>query len=140
MLIILSLQHTTQSAILVQNGAPSLQFNVAVNHWLSYRVRRFSVFFAKEYSQSLTSASQNAKLFYLRLSQERAFEPASSTMADIHQNGIRATLSSIFNSGRYSDVTICSGGREFMVHRALICPRSRFFAAACDGEFQVHSI
>ncbi len=61
-------------------------------------------------------------------------------MADIHQNGIRASLSSILNSGKYSDMTICCGGREFMVHRAVVCPRSRFFAAACDGEFQVPSV
>lgn len=59
------------------------------------------------------------------------------TMADTHQKGLHDNLCSIFKSGKYSDVTISSNGREFKVHRAVICERSRFFAAACDGGFQV---
>jgi len=61
-------------------------------------------------------------------------------MVDIHKNGIRASLSSMLKSGKYSDMTICSSGCEFKVHQLIICSQSRFFAAACDGEFKVASI
>jgi BTB/POZ domain len=44
---------------------------------------------------------------------------------------------SILQSGKYSDLTIGSGDREFHVHKAVICPQSPFFMAACDGEFKV---
>ncbi|KAH0543146.1 hypothetical protein FGG08_002491 [Glutinoglossum americanum] len=53
----------------------------------------------------------------------------------IFQNGIVAGNRNILKSGKYSDLTICCDSREFKVHRAIVCPRSRFFAAACDGEF-----
>jgi hypothetical protein len=58
-------------------------------------------------------------------------------MTDIHQNSLRASLSGAFKSGTYSDMTVVSGGREFKVHQLIICPRSTFFAAACNGSFQV---
>jgi hypothetical protein len=58
-------------------------------------------------------------------------------MADIYGNGLRASLSGIYKSGKYSDMAIVCGTREFMVHQAVVCPRSKFFAAACDGSFQV---
>ncbi|KAH8656126.1 hypothetical protein BGZ60DRAFT_417837 [Tricladium varicosporioides] len=57
-------------------------------------------------------------------------------MTDIRKGGTHASLSSVFESGKYSDLIIRSGDRVFKVHRAVICPRSRFFAAACDGPFQ----
>lgn len=57
--------------------------------------------------------------------------------ADIHQGGLRASLSGIFKSGEYSDMTIYCGGRDFKVYRAIDSSRCRFFTAACDGEFQV---
>ena len=57
-------------------------------------------------------------------------------MADIQQGGIHASLTSIFKSEKYSDLIIRCGDRVFKVHRAIVCPRSHFFAAACDGPFQ----
>ena len=57
-------------------------------------------------------------------------------MADIQKGGIHASLSSIFKSEKYSDLIIRCGDRVFKVHRAIVCPRSHFFAAACDGPFQ----
>jgi hypothetical protein len=59
------------------------------------------------------------------------------TMADTHQKGLCENLYNIFKSGKYSDLTICSDDREFKVHQAVVCPQCRFFAAACDGAFQV---
>jgi len=57
-------------------------------------------------------------------------------MADIQKGGIHASLSSIFKSEKYSDLIIRCGDRVFKVHRAIVCPRSHFFSAACDGPFQ----
>ena len=37
----------------------------------------------------------------------------------------------------YSDITIRCGFDEYKLHRAIICPRSAFFAAACKGDFMV---
>jgi len=55
---------------------------------------------------------------------------------DTQKDGIHACLSSIFESKKYSDLTIRCDDRVFKVHRAIVCPRSHFFTAACDGPFQ----
>ncbi|OXV08566.1 hypothetical protein Egran_03671 [Elaphomyces granulatus] len=44
--------------------------------------------------------------------------------------------SSFFLSPKYSDLTIICGGEVFSAHRAVVCPRSGYFARACDGEFK----
>ena len=56
---------------------------------------------------------------------------------DIHKSGIVTGLQKLLSSSQYSDMIVRSGSEEFKVHRAIICPRSRFFAAACNGLFQV---
>jgi len=43
---------------------------------------------------------------------------------------------SVYDSSKYSDLTIRCRDRDFKVHRAVVCPRSTFFAAACDGCFK----
>ncbi len=58
-------------------------------------------------------------------------------MPDIHKENMAAGIRSVFESSKYSDLTIRCRGKEFKVHRIILCPRSTFFAAACDGEFQV---
>ncbi|KAK0509752.1 hypothetical protein JMJ35_008146 [Cladonia borealis] len=55
---------------------------------------------------------------------------------DIHKSGIVTGLQNLLSSSQYSDMIIRSGSEEFKVHRAIICPRSKFFAAACNGLFQ----
>ena len=43
----------------------------------------------------------------------------------------------ILRTGKYSDLTIRCGLEEFKAHRSIVCPRSKFFAAACDSGFEV---
>jgi hypothetical protein len=46
-------------------------------------------------------------------------------------------MSLLLKSAKYSDLTLICNGHEFPVHRAIVCPHSPFFDAACKGEFQV---
>ncbi|KAL8992659.1 MAG: hypothetical protein Q9169_006930 [Polycauliona sp. 2 TL-2023] len=57
-------------------------------------------------------------------------------MADIHHQALAIRTASQFNSPKYSDLTITCRGRTFHAHRNVLCPASKFFAAACDGIFQ----
>ncbi|KAI9781527.1 MAG: hypothetical protein M1839_005942 [Geoglossum umbratile] len=50
--------------------------------------------------------------------------------------GLIEATGSLFQSDKYSDLTITCGNEVFKVHRAVVCPRSKFFAAACDGKFK----
>ena len=61
-------------------------------------------------------------------------------MADIHRIGLTRSNSEIWGSSKYSDLTVRCGSQDFKLHRAIVCPRSTFFAAACDGQFHVHKI
>lgn len=58
-------------------------------------------------------------------------------MDDIHRSGVMTGLQNIWSSSQYWDIVVRSGSEEFKLHRAIICPRSKFFAAACNGTFQV---
>lgn len=42
-----------------------------------------------------------------------------------------------FASPRYSDLVVLCGTDKYMLHRAIICARSKFFEAACDEGFEV---
>jgi hypothetical protein len=46
----------------------------------------------------------------------------------------------LLKSAKYSDLTtlVCKG-REFYVHRAVLCPKSTFFDAACSGGFKARA-
>jgi hypothetical protein len=48
---------------------------------------------------------------------------------------LKTALASLFNSGKYSDLTIACGGKRFPVHRALLATRSSFFEGACRNSF-----
>ena len=66
------------------------------------------------------------------------FSSSKRRMSNIHQQNMAAGIKSVFESSKYSDLIIRCKGKEFKVHRMILCPRSTFFAAACDGAFQVH--
>ncbi|CAF9907283.1 hypothetical protein IMSHALPRED_005490 [Imshaugia aleurites] len=42
----------------------------------------------------------------------------------------------LFNSGDYFDLTVKCVDHEWKVHRAVLCPRSKFFTNACKDGFQ----
>ena len=58
-------------------------------------------------------------------------------MTDMQKDIVVASNMSLLTSQLYSDITIRCGVDEYKLHRAIICPRSTFFAAACNGEFMV---
>ncbi|KAI0859964.1 BTB/POZ protein [Xylaria cubensis] len=47
-------------------------------------------------------------------------------------------LKEVYSDGKYSDLTISCGGKEHQVHKALVCTRSDFFAAACRDFTEGH--
>ncbi|KAF2868100.1 hypothetical protein BDV95DRAFT_157794 [Massariosphaeria phaeospora] len=49
---------------------------------------------------------------------------------------LMSALASLFESGKYSDLTIVCGAKSYSVHRALICSRSEFFEGACRNPFR----
>lgn len=48
-------------------------------------------------------------------------------------------LSSLLTSGNFSDLKLMCEGREFPVHKAILCSQSRVFNAECEGGFEVKS-
>lgn len=55
---------------------------------------------------------------------------------DVPTLELKTALASLFNSGKYSDLTIACGGKRYPVHRALLATRSEFFEGACRNSFQ----
>jgi BTB/POZ domain len=49
-------------------------------------------------------------------------------------------LHRLFQTEKYSDLTVICGQKSYAVHKALLCSRSSFFDAACGGRFrEAHS-
>ncbi|PVH67952.1 hypothetical protein DL98DRAFT_248384 [Cadophora sp. DSE1049] len=46
----------------------------------------------------------------------------------------------LLSSGEFSDVTVTCSGQTWNLHRAVICPRCRYFQNAFSGKFQVHTV
>ena len=58
-------------------------------------------------------------------------------MANPHYARLMASNRKLLQTGKYSDLVIKCEGREWNVHRFIVCERSKFFATACDGPFLV---
>ena len=56
-------------------------------------------------------------------------------MDPIHQESMTESLRDLFESSRYSDLAVRCGAKEFRLHRAIVCTRSKFFATACNGQY-----
>lgn len=48
-----------------------------------------------------------------------------------------ANTFSILVSSKYSDLTVRCEGRDFKVHKVIVCGQSNFFASICDGDWKV---
>ncbi|KAF4342500.1 amino acid transport gap1 [Fusarium beomiforme] len=53
-----------------------------------------------------------------------------------HAGAQGKALANLLKTGDYSDLVISCGKDEYRVHKAIVCPRSHFFKAACDGGFK----
>ena len=60
-----------------------------------------------------------------------------SSNMDAPVSGLLSSNLKFLDSGKYSDLTLRCGEKEWHVHRVYLCGRSKFFAAACDGGFLV---
>ena len=50
---------------------------------------------------------------------------------------VMSFLKTLYESGKYSDLIISCGEKQFNVHRAIVCTQCPWIAAACDGNFMV---
>ena len=50
---------------------------------------------------------------------------------------VMSYLKTLYESGKYSDLIISCGEKQFNVHRAIVCTQCPWIAAACDGNFMV---
>ncbi|KAK2803075.1 hypothetical protein FQN50_007156 [Emmonsiellopsis sp. PD_5] len=62
--------------------------------------------------------------------------PPANLLADCPPKELQASISRLYKNDMYSDLTIVCGTKTFKVHRCIMCPRSGFFKAACDGRFR----
>lgn len=52
----------------------------------------------------------------------------------VRPSGINTYL---FETGKYSDITIECNGWGFRGHKSVLCPQNEFIAKACEGGFEV---
>ncbi|KAF2085501.1 hypothetical protein K490DRAFT_67657 [Saccharata proteae CBS 121410] len=55
---------------------------------------------------------------------------------DAPQTELLSAFATLYDEGKYSDLTVVSGHRRFAVHKAIICSRSSFFDGACSNPFR----
>ncbi|KAI9776307.1 MAG: hypothetical protein M1839_000468 [Geoglossum umbratile] len=57
-------------------------------------------------------------------------------MTTPNTKGLLKATTSLFQSDKYSDLTINCGYAKYKAHRSVVCPRSTFFDAACNSGFK----
>ncbi|EXL42130.1 hypothetical protein FOCG_15478 [Fusarium oxysporum f. sp. radicis-lycopersici 26381] len=62
--------------------------------------------------------------------------PQRSAATKALQSTQSKALVDLLKTSDYSDLVISCGKDQYRVHKAIICPRSHFFKAACDGKFK----
>ncbi|KAF5989216.1 kelch 4 [Fusarium coicis] len=62
--------------------------------------------------------------------------PPQSVVVFDHASNQRTALGNLLKTGDYSDFVITCGETRHKVHKAIICPRSDFFKAACGSGFK----
>ncbi|KAI0147301.1 hypothetical protein GGR57DRAFT_259153 [Xylariaceae sp. FL1272] len=89
------------------------------------------------FTNEFAAADMFPDLFSKICSQPTATIPVASSDVDEDEETDQKLMDSLlYYSGEYSDLIISCGERRFRAHKALICPRSDFFAAACRGDFK----
>ncbi|KAL1836765.1 hypothetical protein VTJ49DRAFT_4705 [Mycothermus thermophilus] len=68
-------------------------------------------------------------------SHESLTEEIEVDFEELRVISLYSSLTSLFKSEKFSDMTIRCGGREFKAHRAIVCPQSPFFDKAMSGAF-----
>ncbi|KAK1561733.1 uncharacterized protein LY79DRAFT_173834 [Colletotrichum navitas] len=58
-------------------------------------------------------------------------ETDSQTPSPGPMEELRGSLKNLYENAEYSDLTIASRHAEYRVHKAIVCPRSDYFAAKC---------
>ncbi|KAF4946276.1 hypothetical protein FGADI_11302 [Fusarium gaditjirri] len=53
-----------------------------------------------------------------------------------HVKMLGESLAQLYETGTYSDFVITCGNDTYHVHKAIVCPRSSFFTAACNLNFK----
>ena len=61
---------------------------------------------------------------------------ALASYVHLHLLKSPAKCPSMYQSGKYSDLTIVCGNKSYPVHRALLASRSTFFDGACRNPFR----
>lgn len=66
-------------------------------------------------------------------------DPEYDPIDELRTTSIYSSLGSLLNSDKFSDMTICCGGRKFRAHSAIVCTQSSFFNKALTGAFSVRN-
>lgn len=64
-------------------------------------------------------------------------EIAVFVIMEIAEEGRGVNLGALLKSGTFSDLQLSCEGRDFAVHKAILCSQSRVISAECEGNFEV---
>lgn len=67
-------------------------------------------------------------------------EIAAFITMNVADKGRGVNLSPLLRSGKFSDLQLSCEGRDFAVHKAILCSQSRVISAECEGNFEVSSV